>query len=113
VAVLESLLTLAPVIAPQGPQWIWARRTRPTATAGAPGARRSVARAVGAQLTRPSRADRNKSLYALLFLSQGFEADRDWILETFRDELETVAEQSILSNVGDVARELLALGAGD
>ena len=61
------------------------------------------------QMTFPSHADRNKALYGLLALAQSAPADRGFIEQKGRAEIERIAKQSILDNVGGVAKQLLDL----
>jgi hypothetical protein len=60
------------------------------------------------QLSRPSHGDRNKSIYALLFLAQKYPEERAYIKE--QDKLiKSIAETSILPNVNKPACLLLSL----
>lgn len=74
--------------------------------------RRAVVDALAAMLERPSHADRNKAVYGLLNLAKARPEDRAHVLESAGESLARLAEQSILTNVRDPAKELLALLQG-
>ena len=70
--------------------------------------RRAIIDAIVPQLSWPSHADRNKALYALINISKDDRETREYILENARNQIQYIAENSILFNVRDPARELLA-----
>lgn len=76
-------------------------------------ARRSVIDAMGWQLRRPGHGDRNKSIIALAELLKKFPQEREYIISNFGDDIRAIAEQSILSNVGDVAKNVLQQETAD
>jgi hypothetical protein len=69
--------------------------------------RRDVIRQCLLQLDRPSFGDRNKSLYNLLAIAQKFPEDRDFISEQGLALIQSIADASVLPNVGGTARDLL------
>ena len=71
--------------------------------------RLAVIEAMGRQLARPSHADRNKAISALHALAREFPDSISVIMARYGDEIRHVAEHSILSNVGGVAKKLLSL----
>ena len=61
------------------------------------------------QIRRPSHGDRNKGVYNLLEIAQAWPEDRGYIRDAGGDALRYLADHSIVFNVRDPARELLAL----
>jgi hypothetical protein len=61
------------------------------------------------QLDRPSHGDRNKALFNLFFIAQKFPEDLAYIKEKGLPLITYIADTSILSNVGETAKELLAI----
>ena len=61
------------------------------------------------QIRRPSHGDRNKGVYNLLGIAQARPENRAYIREAGGDALRYLADNSIVFNVRDPARELLAL----
>ncbi len=61
------------------------------------------------ELDLPSHYDRNKGLYNLLAIAQAQPDERGYILEHGGDSIRYLGENSILFNVRDPARDLLAL----
>ena len=61
------------------------------------------------RIQRPSHGDRNKGLYNLLVIAQAWPEDRAHIREAGGETLRYLADNSIVFNVRDPARELLAL----
>jgi RNAse (barnase) inhibitor barstar len=74
----------------------------------APETRQAIIEAMAWQLRRPSHADRNKSLYALLRLVEKNPADLTAVMAAAGDSIRLISKQSILSNVRDPAQQLLA-----
>ena len=72
----------------------------------------SLVRVLLVQALRPSHGDRNKALYGLLYIAKTSDAARDLVLTEGRETIERLAEQSVLSNVGGIAKEILALETG-
>lgn len=75
--------------------------------------RRSVVGELTLLLDRPTHGDRNKAVYGLLNMARAHPEDRVYIRERAGQALARLAAGSILSNVRDPARELLALLAGE
>ena len=70
--------------------------------------RRAVVPSLARQLARPSHGDRNKALFCLKALLDGSPALAPLIREAAGPWIDRIAEQSVLENVGGVARELAA-----
>lgn len=68
---------------------------------------RSVIDALALQLSRPSHGDRNKALYGLESLLKGAPDLAPAVAEKAGPWLRRIAEQSVLENVGDVAKGLV------
>ncbi len=77
-----------------------------------PEVRTALIASLARQLRRPSHADRNKAVYGLLHIMQAFPADGPAIAAAAQEELRMLARDSVLFNVGDPARELIALLEG-
>lgn len=75
--------------------------------------RRSVVDALARMLDRPSHGDRNKAVYGLLNIARAHPEDHANVLESAGEALARLAERSILPNVRDPARDLLALLEGE
>jgi len=69
----------------------------------------SLVRVLALQAMRPSHADRNKALFGMLFIAQTSTEARDVVLEQAGDTIRLIAEQSLLENVGGIAKMILAL----
>lgn len=73
-------------------------------------ARRAIVEALMRMHARPSHADRNKSIYSLLYIAKSNPELRAMIAQHELFEfIEMTASQSVLSNVGEPARELSSL----
>ena len=76
--------------------------------------KRAITDAVVPQLDWPSHGDRNKAIYALLNLSKDDPEAVAYIGKKAGDRIRYIAENSILFNVRDPAREMLErIGAGE
>lgn len=69
--------------------------------------RRRLLVGLSEQMKQPSHADRNKALIAVLRLQQAWPEDSEAAREILEPTVRRIAKQSVLSNVGAVARELL------
>ncbi len=72
----------------------------------------SLARVLAVQATRPSHPDRNKALFGLLYIAQSSEPARALVMKEAGETIRRLAEQSRLPNVGEVAKQILALEDG-
>lgn len=71
--------------------------------------RRALIEQLARQLGRPSHADRNKAVYGLLHLVESWPEDARVVRHLAGAGLHELADRSILSNVGDPARQLLEI----
>lgn len=74
--------------------------------------RRAIVDALARQLRRPSHGDRNKAASSLKALLEAHPELAPYVAETAGPWLRRIAEQSVLENVGGVAREVLAMSEG-
>ncbi len=73
-----------------------------------PESQQAFIRAMATQLRKPGHGDRNKAVSALSRMYEFHPDTLPYIMEVAGEEIERIAEQSILSNVGGVAKNLLA-----
>jgi hypothetical protein len=69
--------------------------------------RRQIIDAIIPQLSRPSHGDRNKAIYALSMLAEKDDDSLDYIMSKAGKQIRYIADNSILFNVRDPAKELL------